>query len=130
MNARNAVAHTEEWIVPETKTDSTTGKTTFSVKVKIDSLPLIKKQVFTSSMTDELGSLSKLANEAVKKSENILLILGFAVETGSVNTMKEYVEKEIQRMTGQSVDLGKLCSSVQKTLFHFFNHIFFETMLF
>lgn len=59
-------------------------------------------------MTDELGSLSKLANEAVKKSENILLILGFAVETSSVNTMKEYVEKEIQRMTDQSVDLGKL----------------------
>lgn len=107
MNARNAVAHTEEWIVPETKTDSTTGKTTFSVKVKIDSLPH-QKTGLTSSMTDELGSLSKLANEAVKKSENILLILGFAVETGSVNTMKEYVEKEIQRMTDQSVDLGKL----------------------
>jgi len=59
-------------------------------------------------MTNELGSLSKLAKDAVEKSENILLSLGFAVETSSVNKMKEYVENEMQRMTGQAVDLEKL----------------------
>ncbi len=59
-------------------------------------------------MTNELGSLSKLAKDAVKKSESILLNFGFAVETSYVNKMKEYLEKEIQRMTGQSVDLENL----------------------
>ena len=107
-NARNSVAHPEEWIVPEIKTDSKTGKRYYSAKPKIDDLPVVKKQVFTASMTNELGSLSKLAEESVKKSENILLSLGFPVETGSVNEMKDHIEKEVQRMTGQDVDLEKL----------------------
>lgn len=107
MNTRNAVAHQEEWIVPETKTDNT-GKTFFTIKAKIEGLPLAKKQVFTASMTNELGSLSKLAKDAVEKAENILLSFGFPVEDSSVNKMKEHVEKEIQRLTGQSVDLEKL----------------------
>ncbi|MCH7561084.1 MAG: hypothetical protein IIC67_06935 [Thaumarchaeota archaeon] len=108
MNARNAVAHSEEWIIPETTTDSATGKTTMKPKVKINNLPPVKKKVFASSMTNELGSLSQLAKDAITKSESILSYLGFPVEQSSVNAIKEYLEKEISRMTGQSVDLENL----------------------
>ena len=102
MNARNAIAHPEESLTIEPKIDSTGA---FSqIKEKIPNTTDVKKMVFTSSMIHDLNALKKIAEDALKKAENILCDSGFVTEIGNVNYWKLVTEKQLSQILGREID--------------------------
>ena len=94
MNARNAVAHPEEWITSKTETDSS-GLPTCTIEVKINP-PANKKKIHTAIMFDNLEKLSEFAEDAIKKTEKIIIRLGFPVERNTVSEIEAYMKKFMQ----------------------------------
>ena len=104
MNARNAVAHPEEWFVPET-TRGASGLSTLKLSEKIKNLPETKRKVFTASIINNLASLHNLANESLKKTEDVLTSFGIPFFSTDVDGLKREIEKRIFKMTQNKIDL-------------------------
>lgn len=103
MNARNAIAHPEEWFVPETTRN--TGLSMLKLSKKINDLPETKKKVFTASIVNNLASLHILADESIKKTEDVLTRFGIPFLNTDVNGLKVEIEQRIFNLTKQKIDL-------------------------
>jgi len=104
--ARNAVAHPEEWIV--SRIDIIPDETASNpITEKNSDRPAAARKILAASQINDLCSLSQLAKYAIDKAKKILSQLGFPAQQSSVDEIKIYLEKEVLRMTGTSLDLEK-----------------------
>jgi hypothetical protein len=95
MHARNALAHPEEWIIAEsTPVPNDFGIAWYetTIKKKFDTAP-VKQKVFFVSTSNHLRLLRQIAEEAIKRTENILGSTMGTYDYTDVNQWKIQIEK-------------------------------------
>lgn len=111
MHTRNAFAHPEDWLITEStpipnKFGIAWFDTTVKTKYKIEpkNARKAKASAFIASCNNNLMSLRKMAESAIKKTEQIMMTIMGGYEFGDVEDWKKLIEEQL----GGNIDLEAL----------------------